>query len=251
VLVRTVNRELATLRRLLRLAHEWKILYRVPRIHLLRGEHQREFVLSHQQETLFLAAAEARGDLRDMAIVPIDTGLRIGECLTLEWTDARLEPAEGAQHGYLTVRRKNAKNSKSRNVPLTARVVEVLRRRDPSSTGLVFHRADGLPLYQTWLNEQQAELRRLFEAASRFRVAFLPTHVRHTAGRDWSRCVYYHEADGPQLGYGVATVRSPFSRGDGNAVTRLEAWNGARLLGVGTNLGTVNEREFKKNQQVV
>ena len=33
----SVNRELATLRRLLRLAQEWKILDRVPRIRLLRG----------------------------------------------------------------------------------------------------------------------------------------------------------------------------------------------------------------------
>lgn len=34
----SVNRELATLRRALRLAHEWKILDRVPRIRLLAGE---------------------------------------------------------------------------------------------------------------------------------------------------------------------------------------------------------------------
>jgi hypothetical protein len=43
----SVNRELATLRRLLRLAQEWKSLDRVPRIRLLRGERNREFVLSH------------------------------------------------------------------------------------------------------------------------------------------------------------------------------------------------------------
>ena len=34
----SVNRELATLRRLLRLAYEWKVINRVPRIKLLRGE---------------------------------------------------------------------------------------------------------------------------------------------------------------------------------------------------------------------
>src|ERR1019366_2664625 len=73
----SVNRELATLRRLLRLAHEWKILDRVPRIHLLRGEHQREFTFSREQEKLYLAAAEAYSDLPDVAAVLIDTGLRI------------------------------------------------------------------------------------------------------------------------------------------------------------------------------
>jgi site-specific recombinase XerD len=98
----SVNRELATLRRLLRLAQEWKILDRVPRIRLLRGEHQREFVLSHQQEILFLEAAEGRGDLRDVATVLIDAGLRIRECLTLEWTDVRLEPLKA--HSTATLR---------------------------------------------------------------------------------------------------------------------------------------------------
>ena len=87
---------------------------------------------------MFLEVAEGHDDLRDVDIVFIDTGLRIRECLTLEWTDARLEPAKGAQHGYLTVRRRNAKNSKSRNVPLTARVVEVLRHPFRPATGLSF-----------------------------------------------------------------------------------------------------------------
>lgn len=53
----TVNRELATLRRLLRLAYEWRIIDRVPRIHLLSGERNREFVLSHAQEEPYLAGA--------------------------------------------------------------------------------------------------------------------------------------------------------------------------------------------------
>jgi len=42
----SVNRELATLRRLLRLAQEWKVIDRVPRIRLLRGERNREFKLA-------------------------------------------------------------------------------------------------------------------------------------------------------------------------------------------------------------
>ena len=41
----SVNRALATLRRLLRLAQAWEIIHHVPRIVLLRGERIREFVL--------------------------------------------------------------------------------------------------------------------------------------------------------------------------------------------------------------
>src|SRR5688572_27548989 len=50
----SVNRELATLRRLLRLAYEWKVIARVPRIKLLAGERTREFVLARQAERAYL-----------------------------------------------------------------------------------------------------------------------------------------------------------------------------------------------------
>src|SRR5215471_4047800 len=50
----TVNRQLATLRRLMRLAYEWQVINRVPRIRMLPGERNREFVLSHKQETNYL-----------------------------------------------------------------------------------------------------------------------------------------------------------------------------------------------------
>jgi hypothetical protein len=50
----SVNRESATLRRLLRMAHKWKVIARVPRIRLLRGERQREFVLTPAQEATYL-----------------------------------------------------------------------------------------------------------------------------------------------------------------------------------------------------
>jgi hypothetical protein len=46
--VASINRELATLRRLLRLAQEWKVIDRIPRVRLFRGEENREFVLSYE-----------------------------------------------------------------------------------------------------------------------------------------------------------------------------------------------------------
>jgi len=72
----TVNRELATLRRMLRLAHEWKEIQRVPRIRLLTGERVRDFVLSRKQEEIYLAAC--RQPLYDIAVLMLETGLRIG-----------------------------------------------------------------------------------------------------------------------------------------------------------------------------
>jgi integrase len=102
---------------MLRLAHEWKLISRIPRIRLLRGERNREFVLSFEQENLYLATAG--DDLRDVGTLLVDTGLRIGEALSLEWPDVHMKAAPGATYGYVKVRAGKAKNSKSRNVPIT------------------------------------------------------------------------------------------------------------------------------------
>jgi integrase len=136
----SVNRELATLRRLLRLAHEWKVISRVPRIRLLPGERSREFVLSHKQEKPHLEAASQ--PLRDVALLMLDTGLRVGEALALRWSDIRLEPATGAKFGFLHVRDGKSKYSK-RNVPLTERVSAMLRIRK-SEASAVWPNASGV-----------------------------------------------------------------------------------------------------------
>jgi integrase len=122
----TVNRELATLRRILRLAHEWKEIDRVPRIRLLGGERNRDFVLSRAQEKLYLDACPKL--LKDIATLMLETGLRIGEALSLEWPDVRLEPLSGSRFGYIRVREGKSKNAR-RTIPLTDRAAAMLRER--------------------------------------------------------------------------------------------------------------------------
>jgi integrase len=97
----TVNRQLATLRRALRLAHEWRVLDRLPRIRLLPGEKNREFVLSREQESNYLNAAPQ--PLRDAALQILDTGLRVGEAVGLRWDDIHLDPAGDGKLSYLHV----------------------------------------------------------------------------------------------------------------------------------------------------
>lgn len=122
----TVNRELATLRRILRLAHEWKEIDRVPRIRLLGGERNRDFVLSRAQEKVFLEACPQ--PLKDIATLMLETGLRIGEALALEWPDVKLEPLSGSRFGYIRVREGKSKNAR-RTLPLTDRAAAMLRSR--------------------------------------------------------------------------------------------------------------------------
>ena len=236
--VASVNRELATLRRLLRLAHEWGILARVPRIRLLRGERNRELVLGHEQEPVYLAALPA--PLHDVAVVLLDTGLRIQECLSLEWPDVRLEPANGANHGYLTVRTGKSKNSKSRNVPLTARVVDVLKRWGPAS-GYVFHREDGRPLYQTWLNQQHAEVRERLKMP----LDFVPHSLRHTYGTRLGESGADAFTIMKLMGHSSVTVSQryvhPSPEFVEKAVDRLEALNEGERQKVGILLGIPGE----------
>ena len=92
--IASMNRELATLQRALRLAQEWKVIDRVPRIRLLSGEQGRDLVLTYEQEKLYLGSAPQ--SLHDLALMILDTGLRIGEALNLEWPDVRIQPAAGA-----------------------------------------------------------------------------------------------------------------------------------------------------------
>ncbi len=122
----SVNRELATLRRLLRMAQEWKLLDRIPRIRLLRGEHNREFVLSHRLEPRYLEAAPQT--LRDVAILMLETGVRPGEASNLKWTDVYLQPAVHAELGYIAIGRGKSRYAK-RNLSLTTRVAGMLKNR--------------------------------------------------------------------------------------------------------------------------
>lgn len=121
-----MNRELATLRRLLRLAQEWKVLDRVPRIRLLRGERNRDFVLSHRAEPVYLNAAPQ--PLRDVAILILEAGVRPGEAANLKWADVYLTPAVHAELGYIAIRDGKSRNAK-RNLSLTQRAAEMLKGR--------------------------------------------------------------------------------------------------------------------------
>ena len=172
----SINRELATLRRLLRLAHEWKEIQRIPRIRLLRGERTRESVMTPTQESVYFAACP--NPLADVALLLLDTGLRLGEALSLEWDQVKLEPAQGAKFGHLTVLSGKAKSKKSRNVPLSQRSVAMLKNHGPAAKGYVFHRADGSPWPNSHLGQQHARVRALLKMPSDFVLHSL----RHTFG---------------------------------------------------------------------
>jgi integrase len=154
--VASINRELATLRRLLRLAQEWKLIDRVPRIRLFRGEENRDFVLNYQHEEWYLHMAP--DPLKDIAMVMLDTGMRPGEACALEWSHVRLQPAAGSKFGYVHIPGGKSKNAK-RNLSLTARLAAMLgaRRKSHQGDSFVFPGESGGAFLVSSLDHQHAE----------------------------------------------------------------------------------------------
>jgi integrase len=121
--VSTVNSSLRVLRRSLRLASEWGLLLTAPKIRMLPGELHREFVLSQQEEGLYLASAPE--PLASVASVLAETGLRPEECYRLRWESITWANGRNGSlivtHGKTTAAR--------RSLPMTPRVRSTLRSR--------------------------------------------------------------------------------------------------------------------------
>jgi integrase len=137
--VACINRDLATLRRMLNVARLWKVILVVPVIKLLPGERGHERVLSHTEEAQYLIVAPLL--LRQFATIMLDAGMRPEEVCRMRWENVHLEPVSGSRFGYLHNPDGKTKHAK-RNLSLTARVQSLLNMRYEAagkpSTGWVF-----------------------------------------------------------------------------------------------------------------
>lgn len=131
----TVNADLRTLRRVLKLAVEWGRLDRTPAIHELPQPKGRDRVVSFEEEARYLA--KASGNLRDAAILAVDTGLRPNsELFPLRWADVDLTARAECPHGVIHVRQGKTQSAQ-RSLPLTPRAADVLQRRKLAAEGNV------------------------------------------------------------------------------------------------------------------
>ena len=172
----SINRELATIRRLLNMAFGLGVIDKVPKVQLLPGERVREFTLTRKAEVIYLAASPA--PLADVAAFLLDTDLRLGEALSLDWSQVRLDPPQGSERGYITVLGEKSKSGRTRHVPLTARAESILRKLGPSDTGYVFHHDDGTRLLESSLAHSHKRIRELLKMPA----GFVLHSLRHTFG---------------------------------------------------------------------
>jgi integrase len=150
-------------------------LDRVPRIRLLRGERNREFVLNHRLEPIYLEAAPQ--PLRDVAILILETGVRPGEAASLKWADVYLNPAMHAELGYIAIRGGKSRNAK-RNLSLRARAAEMLKARKAAVKSPWVFPGDSAeaPILGTSLDHQHDDVRTVLKLGKDFVIHSL----RHT-----------------------------------------------------------------------
>ena len=128
-----INRPLALLRHLLRLAHEeWEMIKSVPRIRLEKEPQGRLRWLTQEEiARLIEACAKSKNkELRAAVIIALNTGLRRGELIGLTWE--RVDLSRGVLQLELT------KSGRRREVPMNDDSYRALVGLAPKATGRVF-----------------------------------------------------------------------------------------------------------------
>lgn len=172
--VSTINRDLATLRRLLRLAVEWQVITALPLVKLLGGESTRDRVLTVDDEECYLTMTS--GPLHTIAAIMLDCGLRPEECHRLRWD-------ENVSDGAIEIHRGKRDGSR-RRIAMTDRVRALLASIEPRDPhGWVF------PAPTKSGHVETSSFRKQHTAA--VKAAKLATFVlyslRHTCLTRWAR----------------------------------------------------------------
>ena len=167
----TVNRELAVLRHMLRLAEEWGYIAKVPKVRLAKEPEGRlRFLAEDEVERLLSACEETRRKspyLLPIVTIALNTGMRKGEILGLTWDRVNLA------RGVLQL--EQTKSGRRREIPMNRAVYDTLQplyagaraalpkpppgEKPPEPTGLVFCKRHGV---RAW-----GSIRTAFEGACR------------------------------------------------------------------------------------
>jgi integrase len=129
----SINRPLALLRHLLRLAYEeWGVLPQVPRIKLEREPEGRvKWLEVDEEERLLRACAESGNEiLLPIVSVALETGMRYSEIMGMEWE--RVDLSRGV------IRLERTKSGRRREVPMRQVVYDVLARLPGPREGRVW-----------------------------------------------------------------------------------------------------------------
>lgn len=144
---KSVNNHLGVLGKILRVAQEWQLITGVPKVKPLKAPKPEFRFLEFDEADCLVAAAKSEPQWHAMIVVALNTGLRVGELLGLQWDDLDL------RRGVAVVRRSivegvvdTPKSGKSRTIPLNGTVVRTLKAYKHLRSQQVFCQDDGSPL---------------------------------------------------------------------------------------------------------
>lgn len=145
-----VNMALRTLKRMLSVAEEMKLIHRSPRIKLAK-ENGRERLISAEEEKLILA--NAGPTLRDVFLLIFDTGMRPSEACRLRWEDVDFV------RGVILVVRGKSKQAR-RHLPMSSRLLEMLKERAKLDSEVLFPSQRGISIQASSVGDSFRDLRR-------------------------------------------------------------------------------------------
>ena len=156
---KTINNHLTVLRTILRTAVHWDVISKAPHIKLLRVERREVVFLDFDEAAALIEAAS--GTYKAMIALALNTGLRIGELLALQWGDfskaeRRIRVARTDWQGLTG----STKSGQARDVPLNQVALQTLTDLEFRPRGLVFCGAGGTALryrQANWAIEQIAK----------------------------------------------------------------------------------------------
>lgn len=175
-----LNRERQFVSSVLGMAKRWGLVDRniVEDVKKLREDNAKDRVLSRDEETAILDQLQEH--LRQIAIVAVNTGMRLGEVLALKWSEIDRNDGEAVVGGFIRIGAES-KGHKARHVPINAAVKAVLDAQKPVATDdgfvpYVFVSRFKRALSVRWLSNAFAA------AAKRANVDGVSFHtLRHTA----------------------------------------------------------------------
>jgi len=136
----TVNNHVMSLTNLLRWSRRRGLLDALPEVDMLPRKHKSDVEHLEDDEVAALLANEALvGQLRAMVMVALDTGVRAGELLALQWGDVDLKRGRvRVQRGTYRGIDRATKTGHARTIPLTKRVQAVFASERHELSDLVF-----------------------------------------------------------------------------------------------------------------
>jgi len=125
----TINRELALLKHLFSLAIKWDYVDSNPvkGVKFLK-ENMKERILTPDEIQTLLE--EANDNLRPIIMTALCTGMRMGEILSLKWSNVNL------RSGFIQV--EHSKNGKMRKIPISSALTETLKNVNKGNGEYVF-----------------------------------------------------------------------------------------------------------------